>query len=69
MTETTLKTTTGIVQRFHDEESLLAYYNRYGRLYEIREGENGLELWHKGHRRIIGVIKTPDVRGNTLPHN
>lgn len=57
-TETVVKTTSGLVQYFHSEEIMLAHYNASGRLYEIRDGENGRELWHKGHNYKAGVIET-----------
>lgn len=52
-----LLTVAGLVQKFDDEAALLNEYNRYGRLYELRDGKNGRELWHKGQRRIVGFVR------------
>lgn len=60
-TETTLKTTGGLVQYFENETRLIEHYNRNGNLYRIIDGANGRELWHKGHNRLAGVI-------DTIPH-
>lgn len=62
-TETTVKTTSGLVQYFSNEDIVLANYNRSGKFYEIRDGLNGRELWHKGHKTIAGVIETIPSRG------
>lgn len=60
--ELAIKTVSGIVQYFGNESEALEYYNRNGRIYELRGGENGRELWHKGHNRLVGVIETIPAR-------
>ena len=57
-----VKTTSGLIQYFTNEEIVLAHYNRNGRLYEIREGKNGRELWHKWHNHMAGVIEIIPAR-------
>lgn len=61
-TETIVKTTSGLIQYFSNEEIVLAHYNRNGRLYEIRDGKNGRELWHKGHNHMAGIIEIIPAR-------
>lgn len=61
-TETVVNTTTGIVQYFSNEEIVLAHYNRHGHWFEIKDGLNGRELWHKGQRRLVGIIQVVDAR-------
>lgn len=46
----------GLVQYAESEAQLLASYNRSGNLYEIRDGKNGRELWHKEERQMCGQI-------------
>lgn len=61
--EIALYCTSGIVQYASSAEDLLAQYNEHARLYELRVNQNGeTELWHKGHRRCVGVIR-PSKRG------
>ena len=61
-TETILKTTSGLIQHFASETTLVEYYNRNGKLYEVKDGVNGRELWHKGHKTLAGVVETIPAR-------
>lgn len=51
-----------MVQYADSEAALLDEYNRHGNWHEIRDGQNGRELWHKGHRRLVGVIQPAEDR-------
>jgi len=47
--------TTGmLVQVIESVESFLAHLNRNGCCYELR---NNVEIWHKGHNSLYGVIQ------------
>ena len=61
-TETILKTTSGMIQNYSSETALVEHYNRNGKLYEVKDGANGRELWHKGHKTLAGVIETIPAR-------
>jgi len=64
-TEVALFCTSGIVQYARSVEAMLAEYNRYGRVYEIRTNEDGEHImWHKGHRHTAGVFKARTAQVN-----
>ena len=52
-----LKTIMGFVQTFQSEAELLRHKNAlHGNAYELRDGANGRELWHKGFNSLSGVV-------------
>ena len=51
-----------MVQYFESESALVEHYNRNGRLYEIKNGAKGRELWHKGHNTLAGVVEVIPAR-------
>lgn len=61
-TEIKLHPACGRVSYYTDEAAVLAESNEHGNWYIIRDGENGRELYHKGHRRVYAVLETIPVR-------